>query len=94
MLSLASNETHLQLVLRNPMDTEIAKPPGTVMSNLFGGAYAAEPEPSSPPRNEPLVRQPAMPAIADPAAPSLYVIEVSNGAVHTQAKFSQPRGKQ
>jgi pilus assembly protein CpaB len=37
ILSLASNETHIQLVLRNPTDTELAKTPGTMMSDLFGG---------------------------------------------------------
>jgi pilus assembly protein CpaB len=34
-LSLASNQTHIQLVLRNPLDTQIAQPPGTAMANLF-----------------------------------------------------------
>ena len=41
VLSLASNEMHIQLVLRNPMDTAIAKPPGIVVSDLFGGEHAA-----------------------------------------------------
>src|SRR6267378_3691255 len=34
-LSLASNETRIQLVLRNPLDTELDKPPGTAMAQLF-----------------------------------------------------------
>jgi Flp pilus assembly protein CpaB len=55
ILSLASNETHIQLVLRNPMDTQISKPPGTMMSSLFGGASA--PAPVSPDR--PQSAQPA-----------------------------------
>src|SRR5260370_12022264 len=45
ILSLASNETHIQLVLRNPMDTQVAKPPGTMMSNRFADANA----PDAPP---------------------------------------------
>ena len=35
-LSLASNSLKIQLVLRNPLDTQIAKVPATAMSNLFG----------------------------------------------------------
>lgn len=35
ILSLASNETKIQLVLRNPLDTEEAKVPGTATSLLF-----------------------------------------------------------
>src|SRR6185437_13793105 len=41
-LSLASNETHIQLVLRNPLDTVIAKPPETSMAGLFS-------DPNAPP---------------------------------------------
>ena len=36
-LSLASNEMKIQLVLRNPLDKEVAKTPGTAVSNLFSG---------------------------------------------------------
>src|ERR1019366_3129266 len=37
-LSLASSQTQIQLVLRNPLDTEAAKTPGTAVARLFGGA--------------------------------------------------------
>jgi pilus assembly protein CpaB len=96
-LSLASNEMHIQLVLRNPMDTRIVEPPGTNMSNLFGGARAAETAPpgrtagmapgTTPPR------RPAPPPAAQPPVPGVYTIEVDNGAVHTQARFDRPLGK-
>jgi len=36
-LSLASNQTKIQLVLRNPLDTKVAVVPGTTTSNLFSG---------------------------------------------------------
>lgn len=86
MLSLASNETHIQLVLRNPMDTGIAKTPGTIVSDLFGGARPPEPVPTGiPQRIAPAER---------PLPPSPYVIEVSNGSVHTEAKFNRPPGNQ
>ncbi len=36
-LSLASNETRIQLVLRNPLDTEVSKVPGTALAYLYEG---------------------------------------------------------
>ncbi len=35
VLALASNETRIQLVLRNPLDTKVAPVQGTAMTNLF-----------------------------------------------------------
>ena len=97
ILSLASNETHIQLVLRNPMDTQIAKPPGTMMSSLFGGARVSAPAPSDhPPKAKP-AEPPALPVVAVPAiaaVPTVYTIEVLNGTVHSQVKFSRPGAKQ
>jgi pilus assembly protein CpaB len=93
ILSLASNETHIQLVLRNPMDTQVSGLPGTIMSDLFGRARAPAPVPSVRPRSAPPALPPAAPVPAEPAAPSLYTIEVSNGSVHTKATFSRPGGK-
>jgi pilus assembly protein CpaB len=93
ILSLASNETHIQLVLRNPMDTEISKPPGTIMSDLFGGAHAPDPVPSSRTQIARPDANPVPPRVAETAA-APYVIQVSNGAVHSEAKFSRPPGEQ
>jgi pilus assembly protein CpaB len=93
VLSLASNEMHIQLVLRNPMDTAIAKPPGTVVSDLFGGEHAAA-TPARPavptvrPIPEPEQRPISIPVAAAPAAVKPYIIQVENGAVRTEAKFS------
>jgi len=36
-LSLASTDTKIQLVLRNPLDTETTKPPGTSLANILQG---------------------------------------------------------
>jgi pilus assembly protein CpaB len=94
ILSLASNETRIQLILRNPMDTEISKPPGTVMSDLYGGAHAPAPPPSSPPAAATPARHLPPPIVVEPARPTQYTIEISNGAVHTEARFSQVPGKQ
>ena len=43
VLSLASNQAHLQLVLRNPLDTNITPVPGTAMSTLFADHPKATP---------------------------------------------------
>ncbi|MGD0201153.1 MAG: Flp pilus assembly protein CpaB [Bryobacteraceae bacterium] len=40
-LSLASSEMKIQLVLRNPLDTETVKTPGTAVGNLFSGQRLA-----------------------------------------------------
>ena len=95
ILSLASNETHIQLVLRNPMDTELSTPPGTILSNLFGGSHAAAPLAAErPPVARPEQQSAALPRSAETAAPHPYVVEVSNGAVHTVAKFTRQPGEQ
>jgi pilus assembly protein CpaB len=38
VLSLASNETRIQLILRNPLDTDTVKTPGTAIAKLFAGS--------------------------------------------------------
>jgi pilus assembly protein CpaB len=87
-LSLAGNETRIQLVLRNPMDTEVTSPPGSFMSELFGT-----------PRGQVVVRASgAKPALTPIVAPSsridalavagLESIEVLNGPIHSIAKFA------
>jgi len=105
LLSLASNETHIQLVLRNPMDTQITVVPGTMLSDLFGGAHAPAPVQSDRPagvgsksagvgsKSAPTIRL-ATPVVVEPTAPVMYTIDVLNGSVRSQARFSRPVGKQ
>jgi len=71
-LSLANSETRVQLVLRNPLDTEVAKTPGTSVSNLYSGMKGAAVEPR---RAAPRVVQAAPPPKETPPA----LIEVING---------------
>ncbi|KAA6459152.1 Flp pilus assembly protein CpaB [Acidobacteria bacterium AB60] len=40
VLSLAVNHTQIQLVLRNPLDTNVSSVPGSAMANLFAGPEA------------------------------------------------------
>jgi pilus assembly protein CpaB len=82
LLSLAGNETHIQLVLRNPLDTEFAKPPGTSVASLFGDA-PAKVQPATAPRK----------AVAK-AAPRVYLVEVFNGSKRSEEKFVANEEKQ
>jgi pilus assembly protein CpaB len=101
VLSLASNEMHIQLVLRNPMDTAIAKPPGTVVSDLFGGehasASASRAEALASKAKETLEPEPrpiAVPVAAAPAPVKPYIVEVENGSVRTEARFNPSEVRQ
>ena len=88
LLSLANNETKIQLVLRNPLDTQASKPPGIALAALLGEAApaaapsrprAAAPKPVEPPKTG-----------APPAPPVPIMIEVINGPQRSEAKFVRP----
>ena len=88
VLSLASNETKIQLVLRNPIDNKLAKPPGAEMASLFGIE-----KPPAPMK----VRTPApRPKRAAPVAlsPMIYMVEVMNGSKHSEEKFISGKERQ
>jgi pilus assembly protein CpaB len=82
-LSLASNQTHIQLVLRNPLDTQISQPPGTAMANLFADKNAVPPKP----------RTTVMPRPVSKPAARIYLIQVFNGSKRTEEKFVSKEGK-
>ena len=79
-LSLVSNTLKIQLVLRNPLDTQIAKVAPTAMSNIF--ASSAPPATGS--------RRAARPS---KPAQQTYAIIVSNGSKTTEEKFALPGGQ-
>jgi len=99
-LTLASNQTRIQLVLRNPLDTETTSPPGAQMSELFGttvagparGAQSLSGGKFGSPRNEtrgPSIRaMPTPPRPGDILAPKIRVVEVFNGAARTEIRFT------
>jgi len=78
LLSLASNQVKIQLVLRNPLDTKIAVVPGTATSSLFTGVNVA----------------PSKMLSAKKAAPKYISVVVLNGSKTTTEKFSSPGGHQ
>jgi pilus assembly protein CpaB len=84
VLALASNETRIQLVLRNPLDTRVAPVQGTAMTNLFLDQNAPATKPH-------LTGRTVVPK--KPAAQPFSVV-VINGANKTEEKFAAPEGKQ
>ncbi|MGC9970543.1 MAG: Flp pilus assembly protein CpaB [Bryobacteraceae bacterium] len=84
-LSLASNQTTIQLVLRNPKDTTEAKTSGTAMGLLFSGQKL-----SSPGAQAPVVRQaPRIEAAPPPKPKPPLVVEVIQGGDRKQTQFQQ-----
>jgi pilus assembly protein CpaB len=90
VLSLASTESKIQLVLRNPLDSEESKTTGRSMSGLFSEQKPLAAANSNPqPRRVAVVKppEPGQPVVAPPPPP--YVIEVINGARKEQTKFEK-----
>jgi len=82
MLSLASNQLKIQLVLRNPLDTKVEQVNGTPIGSLFTGLNT----PTAPKRVA--VQAPAK----KPVTPT-YSIQVINGSNTTEEKFNSPEGQ-
>lgn len=89
MLSLASTETTIQLVLRNPLDTAITKTSGSAVAQLF---HPGEPFPAAPksgaasgPRQA-APRHPTPPP-ALPPPPKARVVEVIHGVKRAEMQF-------
>jgi pilus assembly protein CpaB len=96
VLSLAGNETRIQLVLRNPLDTQLAKTPGAAMAGLFADSQSPAPAPVKAPRPAMAPKKPAPPAKFEivkqeqpfQPQPSGYSVQVWNGAKKTEEKFN------
>jgi pilus assembly protein CpaB len=93
-LTLASSQTRIQLVLRNPLDLQMANPPGTKMSTLFGAPPQA-PGPALGDKTHPakIVYGQAKPPLAPPQSADMpatksRAIDVFNGAARTQVTFT------
>jgi pilus assembly protein CpaB len=88
-LSLASNQTQIQLVLRNPLDRDTAVTPGTAIGQLFGGPRVATPE-SAPQAPRPRVQRTVVEAVAAPPPPKKevpFVMEIISGTKKVEQKF-------
>jgi len=99
VLSLASSQTSIRMTLRNPLDHDIAKTPGTAMKFVWGGAgnlkgaptgEEAPPPPSRPhmaverPR-EIVAQAPPVKKEKDPP----FVMEILSGASRSETKFEK-----
>jgi pilus assembly protein CpaB len=99
-LSLASNDARIQLVLRNPMDNDEARTPGTAMANLFAKTYfAATPQPAPAHvarkvKPAPVVAPPPPPAVIRPAAPTITIVEVLHSGKKERATFREEKGQE
>ncbi len=86
MLSLASSQTTIQLVLRNPMDTQIAKTPGTAVSQLFRSDM---PFPRDQKVAQPVMATPApRPARPVPVPAKPITVEVIMGTKRAETQFA------
>jgi pilus assembly protein CpaB len=93
-LSLAAAQTSIQLVLRNPLDHEISRPPGTALQHLFNNAGArpqVAPEMSTRPRvTQRAASAPPPVRVAAPPAPPKeipFVMEIISGPNKREQKF-------
>jgi pilus assembly protein CpaB len=88
-LSLASSATSIQLVLRNPLDHEIAKTPGTALQRLFANGKL-QPMPSESPLPRPAAaprRAAPVPAVVLPPKEIPFVMEIISGNSKKEQKF-------
>ncbi len=86
ILSLASNETRIQLVLRNPLDTATTKTPGTAVSHLFSGQRMALPGAGGAARRK---APPPPLVVKEKPPPPPVVVEVIHGGKKVEASFSR-----
>ncbi|HEV2198374.1 MAG TPA: Flp pilus assembly protein CpaB [Bryobacteraceae bacterium] len=102
IMSLASNEARIQLVLRNPTDREETKPPGTAMAYLFKGGAAPPDKSGTAPARAAVKRAPPPPPPPPPAAappkppppPPPITVEVFHGSRKTESKFQAEDGSE
>jgi pilus assembly protein CpaB len=95
ILNLAMSETKVQLVLRNPLDTQSQTPPGTSIAGLFGVPGRLPVALSDGPSLRPPAVPPAVVTHAPAAVPQNDVahIEVFRGVKKSDETFDLPTGK-
>jgi len=97
VLSLASSQTSIRMTLRNPLDHDIAKTPGTAMKYVWGGlgnlksAPIGDDAPAVPtPRMRPVPERPREVAVqAPPKKEPPFVMEILSGSSRSETKFEK-----
>jgi pilus assembly protein CpaB len=87
VLSLAGNETKIQLVLRNPLDQRVTETKGTAVGELFGRVRQPEP------RRVAAAPRPPAPIVQPPPPPAPQVVEIISGTKRVQASFAGEKAK-
>ncbi len=88
ILNLASSETKVQLVLRNPLDTKSEATQGTSVAQLFGVPIVPAVAHAAPPRFMKTVVQ-----VPVEHERRVLTVEVFNGGKRTEETFDLPQGK-
>jgi pilus assembly protein CpaB len=92
-LSLASHEARIQLVLRNPLDNQIAKTSGTAFATLFGGEVKpAAVHVAQARRPDPVPVKPAVETKPEVKIAPPIIVEVLHGSSKAETKF-RPEGE-
>ncbi|HEY3441787.1 MAG TPA: Flp pilus assembly protein CpaB [Paludibaculum sp.] len=92
-LSLAGNETKLQLVLRNPLDQDVVKTPGTATAYLFSGRPTGLPM-STPPAVRAAFNKPPAPVVKVEKVLLPINMEIISGAKKENVKVGQYEAEQ
>jgi pilus assembly protein CpaB len=97
VLSLASSQTSIRMTLRNPLDHDIAKTPGTAMKFIWGGTGnlksapgADDPPPPTPrPRMAPREIREVVAVAPPPKKEAPFVMEILSGSARSETKFEK-----
>jgi pilus assembly protein CpaB len=85
ILNLATNDTRVQLVLRNPIDHATSVTKGAWLQELYSGSLP--PKAKAAPRAQP--REPVAQAPAPPKHEGPFVLEIINGTHRTETVFEK-----
>jgi len=96
VLSLAANQTTIQLVLRNPLDTQVAKTTGAAVQQLYGGPVRAvvdvtQKAPVKRVRPIAVAPAPPPPMMRAEPKPQPLVIEMIHGSRKAEQKFAEEK---
>jgi pilus assembly protein CpaB len=89
-LALAGSQMHIQLVLRNPLDTQVMQPPETAMGTIFSGETNFAP----PPAPKAAAPTGAVRKAVKPEPAHNYAVQVYNGSKKSEADFPAGEGPQ
>jgi pilus assembly protein CpaB len=98
VLSLASSQTAIRMTLRNPLDHDITKTPGTALKFVWGGTGNLKSAPSGDDPPVPAPRQRVAPKepreiVAQAPPPKKeppFVMEILSGGSRSETKFEKP----